>query len=208
MTKLTVSGKTIEEAISKALSELGTTKERLRYEVIEQPQKGFLGIIGTKPAIIEAYIKPDAVEMGLSFLKEMIEEIGFSVEIEKKEQGDYILFEIIGQEDMGRLIGKRGQTLDSLEYLTNLVANKQDDSYIRIQLDTENYRAKRREALEQLAHRVSRKVLRQKQKVVLEPMNAGERKVIHTSLQNVSGVDTYSQGKGSNRHIVIVPETK
>ncbi|KMK77897.1 RNA-binding cell elongation regulator Jag/EloR [Alkalihalobacillus pseudalcaliphilus] len=206
MTELTVSGKSIEEAISKALMELGTTQERLHYEVIEQPQKGFLGIIGVKPAIIKAYVKPDAVDLGYSFLKEVIEEMGISIEIVKHEKTDFILFEIKGQDDLGRLIGKRGQTLDSLEYLTNLVANSEDDHYVRIQLDTENYRQKRRKALEQLAHRVSQKVLRQKQRVVLEPMSAGERKIIHTSLQQTVGVETYSQGKGMNRHIVIAPE--
>ncbi|GAF66343.1 hypothetical protein BTS2_3243 [Bacillus sp. TS-2] len=206
MTKITVSGKTIEEAVSKALIELGATKERLVYEVVEKPQKGFLGILGTKPAKITAHVKPDAVEEGYHFLKETIENMGFTVTIEEKRLEETVLFELVGNEDIGRLIGKRGQTLDSLEYLTNLVANRLDDDFVRIQLDAENYRAKRQEALENLAHRVSQKVLKRRHKVVLEPMSAKERKVIHTSLQDIEGVETYSQGRGKNRHIVIAPK--
>ncbi|GAE34412.1 RNA-binding cell elongation regulator Jag/EloR [Halalkalibacter akibai] len=202
---ITVSGKTIEEAIAKAVSELQTTREQLSYQVIEEPQKGFLGIIGVKPAKIEAHVIPDSVEIAQSFLQTTVSLMGQEPTITKTESNDKILFHLTATEDTGRLIGKRGQTLESLEYLTNLVCNRGEQKYRRIELDIGDYRERRKQALEQLALRVADKVKTIKQPSALEPMNALERKIIHEKLKRVKGVETRSEGSGLGRHIVILP---
>src|SRR5690606_7755171 len=124
---------------------------------------------------------------------------------EQSKNRDGVVFELKG-EKIGVLIGKRGQTLDSLQYLVNLVANKHSEGYIRITLDAENYRSRRKEALEQLATRIGQKAIKTKKEVILEPMNALERKIIHLTLQNVKGIKTYSEGVEPNRRIVVAPK--
>lgn len=204
MKKITVSGKNVEEAIQSALAKLNTTREKISFQVIEEAQKGFLGLIGSKPAIVEVEMKPDAAQEGISFLKQVTSDMGVNVEIQVSETKEGYLFELIG-EGLGILIGKRGQTLDSLQYLVNLVANRYSEQYIRIVLDAENYRQRRKESLEQLAHRLANKAVRTRKSVVLEPMNALERKIIHTALQDVKGVKTYSEGVEPHRKIIVAP---
>ena len=172
--------------------------------MLEDPQKGLFGIIGGKPAIVEVSIKPDPVKEAIVFLRDVIDKMGVSASVEKEEREEGLYLNISGV-DIGILIGKRGQTLDSLQYLVNLVANRKSDHYGRIYLDAEGYRARRKEALEMLAKRLSNKVLRTKREIRLEPMNAHERKIIHTALQNVEGVTTYSVGEEPNRRIVVAP---
>ncbi|WP_332692406.1 RNA-binding cell elongation regulator Jag/EloR [Halalkalibacter lacteus] len=205
MTYLTVLGKTVDEAIAKAINELQTTREKLSYRVIEKPQKGFLGIIGSKPAKIEAYVLPDPVELAQTFLEETISLIGHEATITKTVSDKHVLFELASSDDVGRLIGRRGQTLESLEYLTNLVCNRGEQSYTRLELDIGNYRERRKQTLEQLALRVANKVKDSKQPLPLEPMNALERKLVHETIKSVHGVVTESKGKGGNRHIVVLP---
>lgn len=204
MRKVTVSGKTVDEAIEIGLSKLRTTRDNIEYNVLEEPQKGLFGIIGGKPAIVEVSIKPDPVKEAIVFLRDVIDKMGVSASVEKEEREEGLYLNISGV-DIGILIGKRGQTLDSLQYLVNLVANRKSDHYVRIYLDAEGYRARRKEALEMLAKRLSNKVLRTKREIRLEPMNAHERKIIHTALQNVEGVTTYSVGEEPNRRIVVAP---
>jgi spoIIIJ-associated protein len=206
VTQLIVSGKTVEGAIEKAVQELGTAKEQLTYRVIEEPKKGFLGFIGSRLAKIEACVKPDPVEEAFIFLQQLLEKMEVNVEVTKREKDGACLFQLQGIDDIGRIIGKRGQTLDSLEYLTNLVANRQHDKYVKIELDAENYRKKRKQALQQLAQRVGKKVRLTNQKTKLEPMNGIERKIIHSVVQGLPEVVTYSQGQGLNRHVVIAPK--
>lgn len=205
MNKVTVSGKTVEEAISQGLEKLEAAKDDVNIHIIEEAQKGFFGLLGGKPAVVELVRKPDPVKEGLNFLRETIDKMGVAASVEKEEREEGLYFNITGKE-IGVLIGKRGQTLDSLQYLVNLVANKQSESYLRIHLDAEGYRGRRKEALEVLAHRLAKKSLRTKQEVRLEPMNAHERKIIHTALQNDSSVKTYSDGQEPNRRIVIAPK--
>lgn len=204
MRKITVSGKTVDEAVQSAIRQLNTTRERISIEVLEEPQKGFLGLIGTKPAVVEVEIKPDAAEEAVTFLQDVTKNMGVSIEIDQVETKDGLLLNLKG-EGIGMLIGKRGQTLDSLQYLVNLVANKYSEQYMRIVLDAENYRERRKEALEQLAKRLGNKAVRTRKEVILEPMNALERKIIHTALQGVKGVKTYSEGVEPNRRIVVAP---
>ena len=204
MKKITVSGKTVDEAVQSALAELNTTRDKVSILVLEEPQKGFLGLIGVKPAKVEVELKPDAAEEAIKFLNDVTSKMGITIEVNKSETKEGFLFDLSG-EKIGMLIGKRGQTLDSLQYLTNLVANRYSEEYIRIVLDAEDYRDRRKEALEQLAKRIGNKAVRTRKEVVLEPMNALERKIIHTALQDIKGVKTYSEGVEPNRRIVVAP---
>ncbi|MCR6108554.1 protein jag [Salipaludibacillus agaradhaerens] len=205
MKKVTVSGKTVEEAVESGLEKLEATLEDVEYNVLEEPQKALFGLLGGKPAVIEMKVKPDPLKEALVFLRETIDKMGVSayVEPEEREEGTYLN---ISGTDIGVLIGKRGQTLDSLQYLVNLVANRESDNYVRLYLDAEGYRERRKEALVTLAGRLSEKAVRTRREVRLEPMNAHERKIIHTALQNVQGVSTYSDGQEPHRRIVVVPK--
>ncbi|WP_096186086.1 RNA-binding cell elongation regulator Jag/EloR [Evansella halocellulosilytica] len=205
MRKVTVSGKTVDEAVEIGLGKLEATKDNVDIKVIEEPQKGLFGLLGSKPAVVEVIVKPDPVKEALVFLRETIDKMGVSAYVEKEEREEGICLNITG-EDIGVLIGKRGQTLDSLQYLTNLVANRRSDQYLRIHLDAEGYRARRKEALETLAKRLGNKALRTKREVRLEPMSAHERKIIHTTLQNIDGIKTFSDGEEPNRRIIVAPK--
>jgi spoIIIJ-associated protein len=203
--KVTVSGKTVEEAIEQALAKLKVSREQVDVKVLEEAQKGFLGILGGKPAVVEAEVKPDPVKEALNFLRETIQHMGVTASVSEEAVKDGLRFEISGEE-IGLLIGKRGQTLDSLQYLVNLVANKHSNDYLRIVIDAEGYRERRKESLEKLALRLGNKAVKTGQEVRLEPMNAHERKIIHTTLQSVKGVGTYSDGEEPNRRIVVTPK--
>jgi spoIIIJ-associated protein len=203
MTSMEMTGKTIEEAVRLALHELQIEEDRIEYEVLEAPSKGLFGFIGTKPAKIRVTIKPiDPVQVALDFLKTVFDLMKLEVQIEKIEQDDSINFNIRGN-DLGILIGKHGQTLDALQYLTNLTANRDMDSKVRIILDVEDYRQRRTETLNRLAARLADSVKRRGEKVVLEPMSPNERKIIHMALQNDQRIITYSEGEEPYRKIVI-----
>lgn len=209
MATKTVKGRTVDEAVQKALVELNAEKDQLIYDVIEEPQKGFLGLFGGKPAVIEVRLKPKTVDVAESFLLKTTELMGINVKVTHQKDGKHLSvdLEAIETEGQGKLIGKKGQTLDSLEHLTNLVvSSKQTADGSRIRLNAGGYREKREETLKQLALRVSKKATSTNEKVVLEPMPARERKVIHTTLANSKDVTTESQGNGSKRHVVIEPK--
>lgn len=202
--KTTASGKTVEEAVNKALAELNVSEDKVEVVILESPQKGFLGLIGTKPAVVEVAIKIDPVAEGATFLRRLFEMMNVETDISQTERSGDILFELTGK-DVGVLIGKRGQTLDSLQLLTNLVVNRHGEKYIKIELDAENYRERRQQALVQLAERLAVKAKRTKAPVRLEPMQAYERKIIHAALQSVPGIETYSEGQEPRRYLVIAP---
>lgn len=203
MDMITVSAKTVDEAVTKALIELETTSDKLEYEVVERGSAGFLGI-GAKPAVIRAKRKERVEDRAIHFLNQVFDSMNMEVSItavynaEEKEMN-------INMEgtDMGILIGKRGQTLDSLQYLVSLVVNKKKDDYIRVKLDTENYRERRKETLETLAKNIAYKVKRTKRAVSLEPMNPYERRIIHAALQNDKYVVTRSDGEEPFRHVIF-----
>lgn len=204
MDTITVSAKTVEEAITKAAIELETTSDKLEIEVVEKGSTGLLGIIGSRPAIIRVKKVETMEDKIVDFLNQVFDAMNLSVTIEmtfNQEEGE-ISINLVG-EDMGVLIGKRGQTLDSLQYLTSLVINKSSDSYIRVKMDTENYRERRKETLETLAKNIAYKVKRTKRSVSLEPMNPYERRIIHAALQNDKYVVTRSDGEEPFRHVVI-----
>lgn len=203
MDMLTFSAKTVEDAITKALIELETTSDKLEYEVIDKGSTGFLGI-GAKPAIIRAKKKLSLQDMAVNFLEQVFQAMDMEVDITAayNEEESEMSINLDG-EDMGILIGKRGQTLDSLQYLVSLIVNKNHEGYIRVKLDTENYREKRKKTLETLAKNIAYKVKRTKKPVSLEPMNPYERRIIHAALQNDKYVLTKSEGEDPFRHVVI-----
>ena len=197
MDMITVSAKTVDEAITKALIELSTTSDKLEYEVVDRGSTGFLGI-GAKPAIIRAKKKESLEDTAVEFLNQIFGTMNMTVSIAVtlNEEEREMSVNLEG-EDMGILIGKRGQTLDSLQYLVSLVVNKNKTSegHIRVKLDTENYRERRKETLETLAKNIAYKVKRTKRSVSLEPMNPYERRLIHAALQNDKYVTTRSDGE-------------
>ena len=198
-----VTGKTVEDAITESLIKLGTTSDSIEYEVIEKGSSGFLGI-GSKPAVIKVRKKSSTEDVIRNFLSDIFKAMDMEVEIimEKNEESKVIEVELKG-DDMGVLIGKRGQTLDSLQYLTNLAANKVSNEYVKVKLDTEDYRKRRKETLENLAKNIAYKVKRSKRSVSLEPMNPFERRIIHSALQNDKYVSTHSEGEEPYRHVVV-----
>ena len=203
MDMITVSAKTVDDAITKALIELETTSDKLVYEVVDKGSAGFLGI-GAKPAIIRARKEVTLEDKAVGFLKQVFEAMSLPVEIQVSynDEEKEMAINLVG-EDMGILIGKRGQTLDSLQYLVGMVVNKGSEGYIRVKLDTENYRSRRKETLETLAKNIAYKVKRTKRSVSLEPMNPYERRIIHAALQNDKYVTTRSEGEEPFRHVVI-----
>ena len=198
------SAKTVDDAITEALVKLEITSDKLEYEVINEGSTGLFGIFNTKPAIIRARKKCTLADSAEEFLSEVLEAMELQAEISVSVNEEEKTVDImIDGEDMGILIGKRGQTLDSLQYLTSLVVNKETDEYYRVKVDTENYRARRQETLEKLAKNIAAKVKRTRRSVSLEPMNPYERRVIHSTLQNDRYVVTRSDGEEPYRHVVI-----
>ena len=197
------SAKTIDDAITEACQKLTVTSDKLEYEVIEEGSSGFLGI-GAKPAVIKARIKNSVADKAKEFLKEVFDAMNIVgvIDVKYDEENRNIDIELSGDE-MGVLIGKRGQTLDSLQYLVSLVVNKDEDEYIRVKVDTEDYRKRRKETLENLAKNIAYKVKRTKRPVSLEPMNPYERRIIHSALQNDKYVTTHSEGEEPFRRVVV-----
>ena len=199
-----VKAKTVDDAITEALVQLGTTSDQIEYEVIEKGSSGFLGF-NSKPAVIRVRRKYTTEDQIRDFLSKVFQAMNMQVEIIiKNSSEDENVFDVeLKGDEMGVLIGKRGQTLDSLQYLANRVANKNQDGYVRVKLDTENYRKRRKDTLENLAKNIAYKVKRTKKPVSLEPMNPFERRVIHSALQNDRYVTTHSEGEEPYRHVVV-----
>ena len=198
-----VSAKTVDDAITEASIKLGTTSDKIEVEVIEKGSTGFLGI-KSKPAIIKARKKNDTVDNIREFLENVFSAMNMEVTIDIKKAEDDKVYEVeLSGKEMGLLIGKRGQTLHSLQYLTNLPDNKHSDGYIKVKLDTEDYRQRRKDTLENLAKNIAYKVKRTKRPVSLEPMNPFERRVIHSALQGDRYVETHSEGEEPFRHVVV-----
>ncbi|HIR89805.1 MAG TPA: protein jag [Candidatus Fimimorpha faecalis] len=199
------SAKTVEDAITQASVALGVTSDKLEYEVLEKGSSGLLGIFGVKPAVIKARKKVTVLDEGREFLEKVFDKMNMDVTIDMKynEEEKSVSINLIGG-DMGVLIGKRGQTLDSLQHLVSLVINKHSEDYLRVKLDTENYRERRKETLENLAKNIAYKVKRTRRPVSLEPMNPYERRIIHATLQDDRYVVTKSEGEEPFRHVIVL----
>jgi len=200
---LEITGKNVEEAIEKALIQLDTTKDKVEIEVIEKGCKGFLNILGTKLAKIKVTLKKDFQKEAREFLENVLKSMNIEATIDIKETEDNLYINLNGN-DMGILIGYRGETLDALQYLVSLSVNKgMEEGYKRITLDTEGYRKKREETLIRLADKLAKKVKNYGKTVKLEPMNPYERRIIHSELQDNPYVKTYSEGDEPFRRVVI-----
>ncbi len=195
------SAKTVEDALTEALVELGATSDQVEYEVVEKGSAGFLGI-GSKSAVIKVRKKCSVEDNIREFLGKVFEAMELEVEIVITNEENVYNVDLKGA-DMGVLIGKRGQTLDSLQYLANLAVNKNTEEHVKVKIDTEDYRNRRKETLENLAKNIAYKVKRTKRAVSLEPMNPFERRVIHSALQNDKFVTTHSEGEEPYRHVVV-----
>ena len=207
-----ITAKTVDEAIAKAVEELGAPDASdIEYTVIEEPKKGLFGI-GATPAVIEATYQKNGVALALEFLTRLTKDMGLNVTMTVRDgsNGDKVI--AIDGDHAGVLIGHHGDTLDALQYLSNLAANKKSEGekreYVKITIDVENYRAKREDTLRALARRMAHRVLRYKKSVMLEPMNPYERRIIHSEVQNIAGVATNSIGSENNRRVVIYLDTK
>lgn len=200
---LEFSAKTVDEALTEALIKLETTSDQIDYEVIEKESNGLLGLF-SKPARIRVCKKESPQDVAMNFLTDLFDKMNIEVEIvlNYNEEESVINIELKGDE-MGLLIGKRGQTLDSIQYLTSLVVNKNREGYVKIKMDTENYRERRKETIENLAKNIANKVKKTRKPAYLEPMNPYERRIIHAALQNDKYVETYSEGEEPYRKVVV-----
>jgi len=229
--KVVAVGKTVDDAIRNGLVQLGATVDQVRVRILEQPSKGLFGLIGSRDAKVElelivadvaaaeaedkakqgadqapltqSPVQPvDSLDETFRFLNDVFEAMHIRVEMTKNQDSDHITINLSGDE-IGILIGRRGQTLDALQYLTNIVHNRHSKSHTKIILDAENFRDRRRQTLEELSERLARKVVKTRKEVVLEPMSPLERKIIHSALQDHRYVKTYSKGEDPNRRVVI-----
>ena len=211
--EITVTGKTVEEAVANAVAALeAPSADAITYTVLEEPRKGLFGI-GAAPAKIEAVYQKTSSDIALEFVRQIVARMELAdttVTMTDGENGEKRIS--VDGDNAGVLIGHHGETLDSLQYLTNLAANKKIEGekreYIKVTVDVEGYRAKREETLRSLARRMADKVLRYKKSVMLEPMNPYERRIIHSEVQNIAGVATNSIGSENNRRVVIYLDTK
>lgn len=204
MREVTASGQTVEEAVESALEQLDTTRDEVEINIIDQGKKGFLGIFGSTLSIVSVKLVKNQIEEAERFILEVTRNMNVDVELTTTINGNHVKFEVNGDK-IALLIGKRGQTLNALQYLVQLALNKGGKQFYRVTLDAEGYRDRRKETLQSLALKMADKAKRLNKKVALEPMPAYERKIIHSMLQNRNDISTYSDGIEPHRYIVIKP---
>ena len=202
MKEVTATGKTIDSAIETALSQLGVSRDDVEIEIIENPAKGVLGIFGQKDAKILVKVKESPEITMAEFVETILTKMGIEAKVAAAIDGSRITLDVSGP-DMGIVIGRRGETLDALQQIAQLYVNRIYEEYYKIRIDTENYRAKREEALIILAKGLAKKVLKTRKEVALEPMKAYERRIIHTTLQDYNRISTHSIGEEPNRRLVV-----
>ncbi|MFD0621417.1 MULTISPECIES: RNA-binding cell elongation regulator Jag/EloR [Paenibacillus] len=226
MRTVVASGKSIEDAVKNGLTQLNTTEDRVSITVLEQPSKGLFGLIGARAAKVELTLFPEPeaatisavqavepvaveekddtfpVREAIRFIQEVASTMDLEIEVEHTQDREGHVLNITGS-NLGLLIGRRGQTLDALQYLTNIVVNRYSKNHLRVVLDAESFRDRRRKTLEDLADRLAGRVIRTRKEVVLEPMSPQERKMIHAKLQNHPKVKTFSKGEEPNRRVII-----
>ena len=197
-------GKTVDEAVGLALNELGVARESVEIEVLEEPSKGIFGLIGVRPARVKVIYKEGNTQKAVGLLKNIFECMNLGVDIQTREKEQELCLDLEGK-DLGILIGRRGETLDALQYLVNLSVNKSRDQKKKIIIDIEGYRNRREETLQKLALKLADKAQQRGRNVVLEPMNSQERRIIHTALQGREDIYTFSEGEEPYRKIIISP---
>lgn len=206
MKSIEIAAKTIDSAIETALKELEVTREDVEVEVLEEPSKGLFGILGSKLAKVRVTVKKSTKDIAFEFLENIFKNMDLDVSLVGKLENNVLNISIKGSQ-MGILIGRRGETLDALQYLTNLAVNRKSEKKVHVILDIEGYRKRREETLIRLARRLAEKVKKTGKKVMLEPMNPHERRIIHTAIQNNPDVTTYSEGEDPYRKVVITLKT-
>jgi spoIIIJ-associated protein len=211
MKSVEISARTVDEAVEQALKELNTEREQVKIEVLDEGAKGLFGLLGSKQArVIVSLVgenkQAEKEETACNFLAGLLEKLGAKAEIDKSQDEDgNVILEISG-DNLGMIIGRRGQMLDAMQYLVNVVANRQGGDWVRFILDAEGYRRRREEALRGLALRTAERVKAQGKRAVLEPMNAAERRIIHMALAEEKGIETHSEGDDPYRRVVIAPK--
>ena len=205
MKQTTATGQTVKEAVESALAQLQITEDRADISIVDEGKKGIFGIFGARPAVVKVSVIKDPVEEAEKFLLDVSEKMGAPVTINVEKNGKQVKF-ILSGEKIALLIGKRGQTLNSLQFLTQLVINRFSGQYLNVMVDAEHYRERRNDTLIQLAQRLAQKAVQTKEEVSLEPMPSYERKIIHTALVENKKIKTYSSGEDPHRHIVIAPK--
>lgn len=211
MNSVEKTGKTVDEAIALALEALGAEREDVDIEVLDIGSKGFLGLVGARPARVRVTLRnslDEKIEAAKTFLAGLLERMGVQAEISVEEGEDRLVYIRLTGRRMGVVIGRRGQTLDAIQYLVNVVANKKPGPRARIVLDAEGYREKRAETLRNLAARLAKKAKTERRKTVLEPMSALERRIVHLALADDDEVETRSEGEEPYRRVVIVPKRR
>lgn len=198
-------GRTVDEAVRLALSELGVARENVEIEILDEPSKGIFGIIGTRPAKVKVIYRERPGRRALDILNSIFDCMDLKVEMEAKERDQELLVNLEGK-DLGILIGRRGETLDALQYLINLTVNKNQEKKKKVIIDIEGYRYRREETLKKLAVKLADKAKQRGRNVILEPMNSQERRIIHTALQGRDDIYTYSEGEEPYRKIIISPK--
>lgn len=199
-------GDTVQIAYEKACRELGVEPDAAEYEILEMPVKKTFGLFGGAPAKVRAFIKTSPADTAAAYLREVLLNMGLTdVTVTAAEEENGAVLSISG-ENIGFVIGHRGETLDALQYLAGLVANHAEGSYYRITLDIGSYREKRKETLEALGQKIAAKAVKYGRNFSLEPMNPYERRIIHTAVQTVEGAKSWSEGEDTVRHVVIGPE--
>ncbi|GEN56411.1 Jag protein [Halolactibacillus alkaliphilus] len=207
MKQVTASGQTVKDAVQSALVQLNTSEDQVDIEVIEEGKKGMLGLFGSKRAIVKVTVKENPIEQAALYLKEIAQAFSADVVVTTTLENQSVTFELSG-EKIAMIIGKRGQTLNALQHIVQVMLNRQSAIRYRVVVDAEEYRSRRKATLEQLATRLADKAIKTKKSVTLEPMPSYERKVIHSALQQLPGVETFSDGQEPNRHVVIKPVKK
>ncbi len=206
MRELTATGQNVDAAVESALAQLKTTRDRVEIQILDEGKKGFFGLFGAREASVRVIVQVDPAEEAENYLRKVCTEMGVtSLNIETSKEGRNVTFQLSGDK-MALLIGKRGQTLNSLQYLTQLAANRNSKQYVTVLLDAEEYRQRRNETLMQLAEKMAQKAIKSGKEVALEPMPSYERKVIHTALMKHKQIETYSNGTEPYRHLVIKPK--
>lgn len=198
------SGRSVETAVEEALRELGMRRDRVEVEVLEESSRGFFGILGSRPARVRVLVKETIADRARNFLEEVVGAMGVEAHITIEENEYGIDIDLEGR-NLGVLIGKRGETLNALQYLVNVTVNKNQQERKRIFLDVGGYRKKREDTLVGLANRLAEKAKRRGRNVVLEPMNPQERRIIHNTLRGRDDIFTFSEGEDPFRKIIIAP---
>ncbi|MCL5057581.1 MAG: protein jag [Actinobacteria bacterium] len=198
-------GRTVEEAVEQAIAELGIPREETDIEIIEQPSKGFLGLLGSKPARVKVSVRNSPVRRVKGIMTDILNTMDLQARLDIVEKDNTVTINLEG-ENLGILIGRRGETLDALQYLVNLSINKNQENRKKFILDIEGYRTRREDTLKKLAHKLADKAMQRGRNVVLEPMNSLERRIIHTALQGRDDISTFSEGEEPYRKIIISPK--